>query len=214
MLWVFVNDAALLLILNLMLHYSLNSRHVIIHLSFWMTTKRGMQICISVFSARCVFKRGPGSKHLSLRAHVMFFFSFLKNCWFSLLDSLASCLAHNYALGFPWWVELANSQDKFDGDVWTRSWEPLQHCGPGHQLLLQLYNVLRRAWLLLARCPGSLVLSLHSCFSLTNSSLVPPLGTSGPFLWQLWLAAVQCPIGRPEISKGFRLRFLAGRALA
>lgn len=63
---VHLTEAAFFFLKNLILHYSLNSGVVIIHLSFWVTTRRGMQICISVFSARSGFKRGPGSKHLSL----------------------------------------------------------------------------------------------------------------------------------------------------
>lgn len=145
----------------------------------WMSTQRRMHIC---FLCPFCVQEGPGGKNLSLHSHGFLCFQKL---WFSPLDSLASCLLPQLFFCFPWWVELANSQDKFDGDVWTWSWEPVQHHGLRHQLLLQLYNVLHSAELLLALCPGSLVLSLHSCFSLTNSVLVPPLGMSGPFLWQL-----------------------------
>lgn len=65
---------------------------------------------------------------------------------------------------FPWWDELANSQDELDMDVWSRSWEPLQHRGGRHQLLLRLYSVLHSTELLLALCPGSLVLKLPPMF--------------------------------------------------
>lgn len=80
--------------------------------------------------------------------------------------------------------------------------------GPRHQLLLQCWNVLRSAELLLALCPGSLVLSLHSCFSLTNSLLVPPLGISGPFLRQLWPTVVQYSNLQSRDFKRFHLYFL------
>lgn len=126
--------------------------------------------------------------------------------WFSPLSRLSSCTT--VLTAFPWWVELANSQDKLDRDVWTWSWEPVQCRGPRHQLLLQCWNVLRSAELLLALCPGSLVLSLHSCFSLTNSLLVPPLGISGPFLRQLWLTVVQYSNLQSRDFKRFHLYFL------
>lgn len=111
-------------------------------------------------------------------------------------------------IALPGGLQLANSQDKFDRDVLTQSWEPVKQHGPRHQLLLQLYNVLHSAELLLALCLGSLVLSLHSCFSLTNSLLVPPLGPSGPFLWQLWTTVVQYPNLKHRDIKGFQLYFL------
>lgn len=164
-----------------------------------------MQIYISVFSSHSGFRRDQEAS--------IFHCTFMAFYVFRSFDLVCQTLQphvqlYNYSYCFPWWVELANSQDKLDRDVWTQSWEPVQRRGPRHQLLLQLHNVLHSAELLLALCPGSLVLSLHSCFSLTNSLLVPPLGMSGPFLWQLWPTVVQYPNLQSRDFKGFHSQFL------
>lgn len=98
-------------------------------------------------------------------------------------------------------TSLTGTSGRGVGNQWKRR-------GWRHQLLLQLYNVLHSAQLLLALSPGSLVLSLHSCFSLTNSLLVPPLGVSGPSLWQLLPTVVQYPNLESKDLTGLHLYFL------
>lgn len=47
---------------TLIFYYSLNSKAVIIHHPIWMWTERGMQICISIFSAHSGFRRAQEAR--------------------------------------------------------------------------------------------------------------------------------------------------------
>lgn len=151
-----------------------------------MSTQRGMQICICfVFSAHSGCRREASFIAHSWRS--MFSEALILSVsLFGLISSSTTIL-----IAFPGGLSLPIPRTSLTGTSGHRVGNQCKRRGPRHQLLLQLYNVLHSAELLLALCPGSLVLSLHSCFSLTNSLLVPPLGMSGPFLWQLWPTVVQ-----------------------
>ena len=180
-----------------------------------MPTQRGMQIWICVLFSLPILGIGepPGNNHLSLPMDGCVFMEELWLAHYTLLPHV--CARQIFPLPFPWWVELANSQDKSDRDVWTWTWFPTP-CQPDsrHQLLLQLYNVLCNAELLLALRPGFLVLSLHSCLSLTNSLLVPPQGMGGLSLCghcnPQWCKRPLLCEGRKPWKIGFDFHFLEG----